>query len=82
MARAYKAELVYTTFAEEVRQLAQQPWTRRDPILIACPKCGQRYSIVEQVDTADSDIERHKAAIIQNLERNCPVHPDKYREFD
>lgn len=74
MARAYKAKLVYTVFAHEVARLAP-------PILVACPKCNEKYGIVEEQDVSESDIERHKAAILQDLERNCPLHPDKYGDF-
>jgi hypothetical protein len=82
MALAYRAKLIYTTFAQEVHNRQQQPWTSQTPVLVGCPRCGEEYSIVEQADATRADIQRHKEFIASELRKRCPDHPEKFSPFD
>jgi hypothetical protein len=82
MAVAYRTRDIYTLFKEEIRKLEETPWIRRKPILVECPKCGENYSLVEQQDTLEADVERHKKWLVEQLGRTCPEHPNKFGEFN
>lgn len=75
MARAYRVKDVYPEYQEELRQLQQAGLLRKDPIPFACPKCGEQYNLVEDVNTSPAGVERHKQELIGELERSCPDHP-------